>query len=463
MAVGGGSADRKAEELAASGDATASAWAAGAEGERRVAHALSALPEAWTVLHDRFLSPGLSSVNLDHVVVGPTGAYFIDAKNWKGAISAWEGNLYQHIGPRDARQSVSKHREIDKVHGMAKYMRAETGVPVIPVICLAGRYEAKFDEPQVIRGVWVVAASQVTAWLRAQPVTLEREQVERAAVTLMTSFPSTTTDEHLLAAMGAASQAAHPRRRGARRARAATAAGRPAPAARLTPVPRPPRRRRVLGRALQLLLALAFLGSAFALMKALPGFLVDGVVAATSSSTAPAPTPGVADTPSVPPRTVSTPSPPRQTSSTSAKASAQPAAQPVSRCSGLSAEQVGKIVGRTVHPVATRTGCSWGSRLDDPSTVKLTLQTQDEHRPTDFQFVASASQRRVVYGAAYDSNYRPATALWVATGQPIVGKQTTVTARTNTHVVVSTNDLKITDERARWMARAIAMAVNATP
>ena len=462
MGVGGGSADRKAEELAASGDRSAGAWAAGAEGERRVAEALSHLPESWTVMHDRLLSPGRSPVNLDHVVVGPGGAFFIDAKNWRGSITAWEDGLFQHTGPRESRTSESKHQEVAKVHGMAAFMAAEAGMRVTPVICLAGRNESDFAEPQLIRGVWVIGASQVTAWLRAQPVTLEREQVERAAVTLLTSFPSTTTDVHLLAAMGAASQAAQPRRRRVRRAQETPSSAFAAPGARSTPPARPPRRRRrVFGRALQLILALAFLGSAFALLKALPGILLDGVAAATSS-TAPVATPGVADAPTAPSNRSSS-SPPRQTPSTKAKASATPAAQPVSRCSGLTAEQVGDIVGLKVHPVAERFGCSWGTRLDDPKTVVLTLRTQADYRPTDFQYVSSASQRRVVYGAAYDNNYQPATALWVATGQPIVGKQRTVTARTNTHVVVSTKDLKTTDEKARWMARAIAMAVNATP
>lgn len=80
MAIGGGSADRKAEELAAAGDPSAAAWAAGAAGERRVADELAKLLEAWTVFHDRLLSPGLSPVNLDHVVVGPGGAFLIDAR-----------------------------------------------------------------------------------------------------------------------------------------------------------------------------------------------------------------------------------------------------------------------------------------------------------------------------------------------------------------------------------------------
>lgn len=229
MAVGGGSADRKAEELAASGDRSAGAWAAGAEGERRVAEALSHLSEAWTVLHDRLLTPGRSSVNLDHVVVGPGGVFLIDAKNWRGHVTAWEGNLYQHTGPKEARQSESKHREVAKVHGMAAYMAAEAGMPVTPVICLAGRHEADFGEPQFIRGVWVTTASGVTGWLRSQPVTLERGGVERAAVTLMTSFPSTTTDPHLLAAMGAAAQVAKQHAGRGRQPRLSAPATRPAP------------------------------------------------------------------------------------------------------------------------------------------------------------------------------------------------------------------------------------------
>ncbi|GAA4124009.1 hypothetical protein GCM10022415_29710 [Knoellia locipacati] len=458
MAVGGGSADRRAEDLAAAGDGAAGAWAAGAEGERRVAAHLSALPETWIVLHDRLLSPGLSAVNLDHVVVGPSGAYFIDAKNWKGSITSWEGNLYQHIGPRDSRQSVSKHREISKVHGMAAYMAAEAGMPVTPVICLAGHNEAEFGEAQFIRGVWVISASGIAAWLKSQPYRLEREGVERAAVTLMTSFPSTTTDRDLLAAMGAASQASRTRSRHGRRPKARVAR-RPTPVARVAP-----RRRGVLGRIVWTLVALAFMAGALVFVtKVIPTFILGGIADAVSaSSPSLATTTAATSSPSGSARPTSTPTPSVKGSAAKPRSTSAPVV-PASTCSGLTAAQVGDIVGRTVHPVATRAGCSWGTRLDDPSTVVLTLQTQAEYRPSDFQFVSSASQRRVVYGTAYDNTWDSATGLWVATGQPIVGKQTTVTARTNTHVVVSSKDLKITDERARWMARAIAMGVNATP
>lgn len=459
MAVGGGSADRKAEDLAAAGDVSAGAWAAGAEGERRVAAALSALPEAWMVLHDRLLSPGLSGVNLDHVVVGPSGAYFIDAKNWKGSITAWEGNLYQHTGPRDARQSVSKHQEIAKVHGMAAYMAAETGLRVTPVICLAGRHEANFGEPQLIRGVWVMSASAVTAWLRARPYTLEREGVERAAVTLMTSFPSTTTDVQLLAAMGAAAQASKRGTQRGHRRNATAPVAQPFPAASPTP-----RRRGLLGRVLQVLFAVAFMvGALMFAVKVIPAFILGGITDAASgsaSSVTPSSEGEARASGSARPRASSTPTPVKK-STAQQRTTPVPAVVPASSCAGLTAEQVGDIVGRTVHPVSTRRGCSWGTRLDDPSTVVLSLQTQAEYSPTDVQFVTSASQGRVIYGMAYDNDYDPATALWVAKGQPIVGKQTIVTARTNTYVVVSSKDLNTTDETARWMARAIAMGVNA--
>jgi Nuclease-related domain len=71
----------------------ASAWEAGAEGERRVARALSVLTSAPNVIviHDRLLRPGRSQANLDHIVVSPAGAYLIDAKNWAGNVTVYQG------------------------------------------------------------------------------------------------------------------------------------------------------------------------------------------------------------------------------------------------------------------------------------------------------------------------------------------------------------------------------------
>jgi hypothetical protein len=60
----------------------------GAVGEALIGYILEGLPDEYVVIHDlRVRDAG----NCDHVVVGPTGVYVIDTKNWKGIVSA-DGN-----------------------------------------------------------------------------------------------------------------------------------------------------------------------------------------------------------------------------------------------------------------------------------------------------------------------------------------------------------------------------------
>src|SRR5215207_10676757 len=106
-----GSAERRAAALRARGRRSAGAWAAGAEGERRVAEALTQLPAGWLVLHDRLLMPGLAESNLDHLLVGPAGVILIDAKNWAGQIGEWEGTVFQHKWRADGERV---HRPVDR-------------------------------------------------------------------------------------------------------------------------------------------------------------------------------------------------------------------------------------------------------------------------------------------------------------------------------------------------------------
>jgi len=56
----------------------------GAAGEKSVAHTLSKLPDEFRVVNDVPTPAG----NLDHVVVGPTGVFVIETKNWRGMIGA---------------------------------------------------------------------------------------------------------------------------------------------------------------------------------------------------------------------------------------------------------------------------------------------------------------------------------------------------------------------------------------
>lgn len=56
----------------------------GAQGENAVAKELSRFPDSFHVLHDLKTDSG----NLDHVVIGPTGVFVMDAKNWRGTVAA---------------------------------------------------------------------------------------------------------------------------------------------------------------------------------------------------------------------------------------------------------------------------------------------------------------------------------------------------------------------------------------
>ena len=56
----------------------------GATGEAAVARILSDFPEDYHVINDLSTPFG----NLDHVVIGPTGVYVIETKNWKGVITS---------------------------------------------------------------------------------------------------------------------------------------------------------------------------------------------------------------------------------------------------------------------------------------------------------------------------------------------------------------------------------------
>jgi hypothetical protein len=70
----------------------------GAAGENAVAKILEDFPEDYCIINGLTTPFG----DLDHVVVGPTGVYILDAKNWKGAVSAdGKGGILLNGKPTD--------------------------------------------------------------------------------------------------------------------------------------------------------------------------------------------------------------------------------------------------------------------------------------------------------------------------------------------------------------------------
>ncbi|MGJ7440003.1 nuclease-related domain-containing protein [Aquipuribacter sp. MA13-6] len=109
------------------------AWEAGAEGERRVGAALEVLGPEWRTVHDVHW-PGRPKANLDHVAVGPTGVWVVDAKNWTGRVTTTDGMLCQN-GYRRNECAEAAERAAAAV---AALLEPRHRMLVRPVICLAG-------------------------------------------------------------------------------------------------------------------------------------------------------------------------------------------------------------------------------------------------------------------------------------------------------------------------------------
>ena len=69
--------------LLAWGDRRLGNFLKGAKGEEWVARELSFLDSNYTVFNGLRLGSG--KYNLDHVIVGPSGIFVVETKNWKGA------------------------------------------------------------------------------------------------------------------------------------------------------------------------------------------------------------------------------------------------------------------------------------------------------------------------------------------------------------------------------------------
>lgn len=92
----------------------------GAAGEGAVALVLADFPDEFCVINDLTTPFG----NLDHVVIGPTGVFLIDAKNWRGVVSAdGKGELLHNEHPTDkplVKQFVARIMSVkEKVRGLA--------------------------------------------------------------------------------------------------------------------------------------------------------------------------------------------------------------------------------------------------------------------------------------------------------------------------------------------------------
>jgi hypothetical protein len=110
----------------------ARAWQRGAAGERRTARLLDRLTrDGYVVFHDLAV-PG-SDANVDHLVIGPTGLFVIDSKQWTGSVHQGADGLAWHNHYR-------LDRTLETVRWEAQVIGRLLGTHTRPLLCVHGAH-----------------------------------------------------------------------------------------------------------------------------------------------------------------------------------------------------------------------------------------------------------------------------------------------------------------------------------
>jgi hypothetical protein len=155
----------------------ARAWQRGAQGERHTARLLDRLGrDGYVSFHDLALPH--SPANLDHLVVGPSGVFVIDSKQWTGQVHQSSDGLVWH-----------NHCRLDRTLATVRW-QAETlgrllGVPVAPLVCVHGAHIQHGGLRA--QGVAVVPAALLRSALGCEQV-LSDTDIELLAATARTSL-----------------------------------------------------------------------------------------------------------------------------------------------------------------------------------------------------------------------------------------------------------------------------------
>ena len=145
------------------------AWRSGAEGERRTGAILERLPNGYVVLHDLRLPGGRG--NIDHVVIGPTGVFNIETKNYKHGIVI-KGRV-----PRTNGRKLDK--VVDQARRQASALRPLIDGPVSPIVCVHGGVEVGLFQKPIIDGVHFCSGRRLRKVITEGPDRLTTADLER--------------------------------------------------------------------------------------------------------------------------------------------------------------------------------------------------------------------------------------------------------------------------------------------
>jgi Nuclease-related domain len=147
-------------------------YAVGFVGEEIVGAELARLGSGWHVLHA--VPVGVGSTDIDHVLIGPSGVYTINAKHHPGGRLQTKGGETVFLG-KTWKPYASK--SIAEAKGATAQLAASCGFPgeARAVIAVVG---ARLDTRLPLDGVVVIASEHLVGWLSDQPQTLTPAEVE---------------------------------------------------------------------------------------------------------------------------------------------------------------------------------------------------------------------------------------------------------------------------------------------
>lgn len=141
-------------------------WYVGALGELEVGRRLAGLGSGWYVLHSVPIGTGSSDV--DHVVIGPAGAFTINTKHHRGG-NVWVGGrrILVNGQPTDhLRDARFEAKRTSKLLSVAARML----VDVTPIIAMVGPNRMTVRERPT--DVAVLRDTELVRWLQRHPITL---------------------------------------------------------------------------------------------------------------------------------------------------------------------------------------------------------------------------------------------------------------------------------------------------
>ncbi len=151
-------------------------WKRGAEGEQQTAEALKALPrDGYVVFHD--LRLGKLRANIDHVVVGRTGVFVLDTKNWtKRAAFDQRINDWWYGEPLRT-LAIPTLAERDYIVTTLEAPLRHWRTPVFAAWVMAGAEQVVHN----IDEVNVIPIRLVASWISSRPTVLTDSQVAKLA------------------------------------------------------------------------------------------------------------------------------------------------------------------------------------------------------------------------------------------------------------------------------------------